>query len=306
MREKNTAISHRCVLCGASCGGYIDPEAADSSNIYAFNYVECPACDIAFLSPVPGEEQLAAHYKATPRAAGHDNPENYKMSASRIRAVAAAGVSKSGSRILDYGCGKGETVYCLMKDGWDVTGVEPFFSPAYDIPELNRRIISASLSETGFPDAHFDMVMMWSVLEHITDPAALLGEISRILKKGGKLLIYVPSYNTGQHRKFGKYWPGFGAPEHITVLSGKGLSRFMAPLGFTLRKTLNDSRTSRWMYKTSAARAAAEKKPSLHRRKNFFGKAVKIYSGISAFAATGFESLAGRCAYSSFIFEKSE
>lgn len=304
MNNIQTDIIHKCVLCGASCNDYLSPELANPSDIYAFNYVECPACHIAFLSPMPQGEQLAAHYKSTPRAEGHDNPESYKISPARKRALAATGLSKNGTKILDYGCGKGETVYCLMKDGWDITGVEPFFSPSYDLPELNNRIISKTISNAGFPDESFDLITMWSVLEHITDPATLLNEISRILKKGGTLLIYVPSYNTKQHIRFGKHWPGFGAPEHVTALSEKGLSHFLAPRGFTLKKTLHDLRTSRWMYKNSAYRFMAEKTSgncgSAKRPCPF----TKFSTGLSAFTTTAKESIAGKSSYVSLIYKK--
>lgn len=43
------------------------------------------------------------------------------------------------------------------------------------------------------PDASVDAVICSSVLEHVRDPRQAIAEMRRILRKGGKLFIYVPS-----------------------------------------------------------------------------------------------------------------
>lgn len=45
-----------------------------------------------------------------------------------------------------------------------------------------------------FNDNEFDTVILSDVLEHIAEPEKLVLEISRIMKKGGKLLLNVPFY----------------------------------------------------------------------------------------------------------------
>ncbi|MGD0824364.1 MAG: class I SAM-dependent methyltransferase [Terriglobales bacterium] len=54
-------------------------------------------------------------------------------------------------------------------------------------------------------DASMDVVMITQVLEHIPDPIAVIGEIRRVLKPGGTLLLSVPSIFP-QHGSPGDYW----------------------------------------------------------------------------------------------------
>ena len=61
--------------------------------------------------------------------------------------------------------------------------------------ERRVRIFSESLEDrVGRADAHtYDAVVMVNVLEHIEDDVAALRELRRLLKPGGKLLIFVPA-----------------------------------------------------------------------------------------------------------------
>jgi SAM-dependent methyltransferase len=59
----------------------------------------------------------------------------------------------------------------------------------------------------GMPlaDSSMDVVLCTQVLEHIPDPIAVIGEIRRVLKPGGTLLLSVPSIFP-QHGSPGDYW----------------------------------------------------------------------------------------------------
>lgn len=56
-----------------------------------------------------------------------------------------------------------------------------------------------------FGDASFDTVLCTEVLEHLPDPGAVLGEIARVLKPGGRLLATVP-FSQPLHELPGDYY----------------------------------------------------------------------------------------------------
>ena len=56
-----------------------------------------------------------------------------------------------------------------------------------------------------FCDASMDIVLITQVLEHIPEPIAVIGEIRRVLKPGGTLLLSVPGIFP-QHGSPGDYW----------------------------------------------------------------------------------------------------
>jgi SAM-dependent methyltransferase len=91
-----------------------------------------------------------------------------------------------GVRVLDAGCGEGVLVE-EYGSRLAIEGVDENYSSA--------RVRSASILALPYPDASFDRAMCLDVLEHLTfeDQPRALGELFRILKPGGELLVSVPN-----------------------------------------------------------------------------------------------------------------
>jgi SAM-dependent methyltransferase len=90
-------------------------------------------------------------------------------------------------RLLDVGCGKKPYQSLFAVDayiGLDIDG------------EASRKRGIADHHYDGntfpFADASFDSILCNQVLEHVFNPDEFLGEIARVLKPGGKLLLTVP------------------------------------------------------------------------------------------------------------------
>jgi SAM-dependent methyltransferase len=76
-----------------------------------------------------------------------------------------------------------------------------------------------------FGDGEFDSINMDNVLEHIEDPTLLLGEIDRVLKRGGILVVGVPGplgFDT--------------APDHEVFYSKEDLEMTFVNRGYTTVK----------------------------------------------------------------------
>ncbi len=58
----------------------------------------------------------------------------------------------------------------------------------------------ADISRLPFRDDSFDVVSCFEVLEHLDDPAGALGEMARVLRPGGSLLLSVPNDAGIKHR----------------------------------------------------------------------------------------------------------
>ncbi len=296
-----------CPFCAKSNLKYIYPEISDPGNIYAFNYVYCSNCDIAYLNPFPEESDLIAHYGRYVEEAETQDVAEFKIDGVRRRIIDYLRLSKKSDRILDIGCGKGETVYCLSRDGYAIDGIDPYFIPRYDNAGLNERIHTKRIDEAGFPDDHFTVAMMWSTLEHMSEPMALLREVSRITAPGGRLVISVPNFRTFQHRLLKKQWPGFGPPEHLVAYTSRALEKLLFEQGFKLEKRFSDPIYDQWMLKNSLYRYFQEtvKKGAKNKQASKdFNKIERLFVGLFSFAFVRTEALVGRCSTSNIVFVK--
>lgn len=100
-----------------------------------------------------------------------------------------------GAQILEIGCGTGHNLPMLAQFGAvDAIELDPA-ARAVASHRLGRDVGSARLPElAGIPEAHYDLVALLDVLEHVQDDRAALRSIARRLKPGGALLITVPAF----------------------------------------------------------------------------------------------------------------
>lgn len=102
-----------------------------------------------------------------------------------------------GGKVLDLGCGAGETVDLLRQRGVDAYGCDIFYeggSYAEQVPaHLRDKFVFATEPYViPFPDATFDLVFNNQVIEHVEDLERFLAEARRVLKPGGRLLSLFP------------------------------------------------------------------------------------------------------------------
>ena len=134
--------------------------------------------------------------------------------------------------MLDVGCGRGEWMAELAQVGWDVYGVDPHEPIARVAQErFPDRITSAPLAEAHFPDAHFDLVTLLDVIEHVPDPIATMREARRILRPGGFLFLQTPRWGCLESHLFGRLWGGLDCPRHLCIFSDRTLNAALQRAG---------------------------------------------------------------------------
>ncbi|MGC8667521.1 MAG: class I SAM-dependent methyltransferase [Chthonomonadales bacterium] len=116
-----------------------------------------------------------------------------------------AGVSlEPYHEVLDLGCGRGFQTQVLARKCRRVVGLD--ISPAQIAgareflrgSPVERRVefVCSRLEDAGFPDARFDRILSFCVLEHIPNLNVVLAEIARILKPRGELHVSVDALAT--------------------------------------------------------------------------------------------------------------
>ena len=96
-------------------------------------------------------------------------------------------------RILDVGCGTGANLEMLKQYG-DSEGVD-VSDDALEFCRKKGLTVHKGLAEKlPFDDETFDLVTALDVIEHLDDDVSGLEEMRRVLKTGGKTLIFVPAF----------------------------------------------------------------------------------------------------------------
>ncbi len=113
--------------------------------------------------------------------------------------------------MLDYGCGAGKTVALGLDRGLDIWGTDTFsgyyagWESALE-PRVRDRVRAIHNGVADFPDGHFDLVISNQVLEHVTDPEAVIADIFRLIKRGGSLVAAFPVTETWYEGHVGLYF----------------------------------------------------------------------------------------------------
>lgn len=121
--------------------------------------------------------------------------------------------SLKGKRVLEIGSGFGLFILAARLAGARVCGIEP----EEDVCQTARMIfregavgdvaICRAVGERlPFGDGEFDMVCSFQVLEHTTDPAAVVDEALRVARPGGLLYFVIPNYNSFWESHYGVLW----------------------------------------------------------------------------------------------------
>jgi SAM-dependent methyltransferase len=131
----------------------------------------------------------------------------------------AAGALLEEGRVLDAGCGVGTYMRAFRQFTPHVFGVEIEGDRAQEASIYGRAVQSPG-ETLPFPDEAFDLVLSHEVIEHVADDRASVGEMVRVLKVGGRLLLFCPNrlYPFETH---GHYWRGryhFGNTPFINYL----------------------------------------------------------------------------------------
>ncbi len=115
---------------------------------------------------------------------------DYFLLAWRMR-VAARWIP-SGSRILDIGCYQGELLKWLGPKIAPSVGLDPLYQGAINVK--GHQFLAQRFHENlPFADNTFDAIVLLATLEHIQEKTAVAKEARRLLNRGGRLVITVPS-----------------------------------------------------------------------------------------------------------------
>lgn len=102
------------------------------------------------------------------------------------RGIALAGL-RTGARILDLGCGCGETMDWLLAEGYDAVGIDPV--PARHLESVSARHFTGRAESLPFADSSMEAVLAECSFSLFDDAGQAAAECARVLVDGGVLIV---------------------------------------------------------------------------------------------------------------------
>ena len=218
------------------------------STAKVFNLHSCTSCHCLFLHPMPGDEEIASFYPTHYWWSSSDSHRNgalkklesiYRKLALRdhVAFIRRSVENRSGLDLLDVGCGSGTLLGLLKHRGFRVMGIDVSADAARVAENENGvSVVVGSLDQARFSDHSFDVVTLFHVMEHVTDPRHVLAEVSRILKRNGSVILQVPNIDSWQCKTFGARWYGLDIPRHVIDYSKHSMLKLLGDSGFIVRR----------------------------------------------------------------------
>ena len=199
--------------------------------------VRCRGCSLVLLNPRVREDVIVKSYaSAVDPAFFQQNPNRIRTFTRLFKKVLRA-IGKEGQaslRVLDVGCAGGAFPKAAADLGSSVIGIEPsawLCEQGKEHYGLDLR--PGLLTEQQLPDKSFDIVTMWDVLEHLTQPGENLDEIHRLLKPHGTLVVSTPDYDSLARKFLRDTWP-FYLNVHLFYFTRRTLAALLKKHGFEL------------------------------------------------------------------------
>lgn len=133
-------------------------------------------------------------------------------------------------KLLDVGACTGVFMNLSHKKGWKVWGIEPSKWAVRQAKGLN--IENNILKPDLFPKSFFEVITIWDVIEHFSDPLKALQTVFDYLKPGGVLAMTTMDVDSLTAKLLGKTWPWY-MRMHRVYFSKRTMKQILEKAGFT-------------------------------------------------------------------------
>jgi 2-polyprenyl-3-methyl-5-hydroxy-6-metoxy-1,4-benzoquinol methylase len=151
-------------------------------------------------------------------------------------------------RVLDVGCGAGATGRALRAAGAEqLVGVEPAASAAAVARDVFDTLHEGPVEEvlrSGSLTGRFDTILLYDVLEHLVDPAAVLTALRPLAAPGARVHISVPNARHWSlvrdlvlRGTFGYTEWGHRDATHLRWFTRRDLDRLVTDTGYSVERS---------------------------------------------------------------------
>jgi len=211
-----------CPVCGGEDFNHLFDKAGEP-------FVRCAGCGLTLINPRPNFTAIRQGYDAA-YSAGYTRKATKKLRRARGRVKRLQQRYRLGGRWLDVGCSAGFVVKAAEEAGFEAHGVDLEASAIeYGRETLGLASVSVGLlHEQAYPDAWFNVISAYDVIEHVPDLHAFVAELKRILSPVGVLDLGTPDIGHWRVPRRLESWPEFKPSEHLYYFNRGTLTRLLA------------------------------------------------------------------------------
>jgi 2-polyprenyl-3-methyl-5-hydroxy-6-metoxy-1,4-benzoquinol methylase len=157
----------------------------------------------------------------------------HRRQAKKLQEIWSRGeTSTAAPRVMDIGCGRGLLLSAFQKMGAEVHGLE---RPEFEIAPAMRNVVkTGAITDAAYIDQHFDVVVLWHVLEHLHNTLEHMQHLGEHLREGGVLVLSVPNFDSFQRRLFRRSWFHLDVPRHLLHIETNWLLSTLKQQGYTI------------------------------------------------------------------------
>ncbi len=222
-----------CPSCGSS-------DCKPSLSKDGHSLFKCFLCSLGFVYPMP---DLKALKKLYDEHSYHEEDRYDSLNITsvvrkiwQVRLQITEDIGFKGA-ILDVGCATGIFLNEAKQRGWEIQGLEVSDTAAAQAKRLLGDSAVRVEDLTQFkPEKPFDVLSMWALIEHVTEPNKYLQSANACVKLGGLIMISTPSTDALAAKWRGKAWRYYIPPYHLTYFNKKSLKVLLEKNGFEVIK----------------------------------------------------------------------
>lgn len=211
----------------------------------SYSIAQCNSCTFLFTQDFPSEEEIGRYYDS-PNYVSHSDTNkglvnrlyhsvrSYMLN-KKANLIEDLSSCKGGS-LLDIGCGTGYFIGKMQSRNWQVSAIEKsgdasaFTKATWGVEPTDLQSLHTK------PEAAYDVITMWHVLEHIQPLNETLETVYKALKVDGTLFVALPNAASYDAIKYKEYWAAYDVPRHLWHFTPKTFIHLANNHGFELRK----------------------------------------------------------------------
>lgn len=215
--KEKTPAAFACTNCGFGRHGRI---------------VKCRQCNLVYVDEQVSQNKISTYYEVA------EDPLYFAEQGARRRTFGnylynLEKVYPKKGKLLDVGTNTGLFVRLAMDNGWQATGLEPnHWAVDYARKNYGIKLINKPYERNSFPAESFEVITMWDVVEHFTDPVSELAKVFQQLKPGGVFAFSTVDPESFLAKVAGTKWSWY-MHMHKTFFSRKAAEHYLKEAGFS-------------------------------------------------------------------------